>query len=313
MTKPSTLVSVIMPLYNRGDFVIEALDSVRAQRVENWELCIVDDCSTDDSRELVRNYMDRCRDPRIHLIEQPENRGVSAARNRGIEQATGEWIAFLDPDDTWEPDWLATAMREKERGTAEFLFAGLDVFGPTKGKQNRLGPGPLRRAFLPKSIYWWNFVLPTGVVVKRSSIVTAGLFDEDPEIQHVEDWDLWLRMTQKGVRMHYIPGHHCNWRRHEAAASDRGYAQALVIEHFFRKHARHPWKLHRRIGEAKGQAYLAYWLIRSQPSRAWCLLGRALRNNPFYPVTWALAVAALVASVAPRLLPLPLLEDEPEA
>ena len=308
--KSTTAVSVIMPLYNCGDFVVEALESVRAQTFGDWEVCIVDDCSTDNSRELVRNYVNRTGDKRIYLIEQESNQGVSAARNRGIAHTTGDWIAFLDPDDTWESDWLATAMREKDH--ADFVFARLDVFGPTKGRKKWLGPGPLRRAFFPKSIYWWNFILPSGVVVKRSSIVDAGMFDEDPEIQHVEDWDLWLRMAQQGIRMYYILGHHCNWRRHELAASDRGYAQALVVEQLFRKHMQCSWSLHRRIGASKSQTYLAYWVIRSQPDRGWRLILHALRNNPFYPVTWGLAIVALGATIAPELLRLPLLQDETE-
>ena len=103
-------VSVVIPLYNKGPHIARALNSVLAQTFQDFEVIVVDDGSTDDGAEVVRSF----EDPRIRLIQQ-ENRGVSAARNRGIEAARAELVAFLDADDEWLPGFLETILRLRTR------------------------------------------------------------------------------------------------------------------------------------------------------------------------------------------------------
>lgn len=99
-------VSVVIPTYNRAKYVTETIDSVLSQSYTDYEIIVVDDGSTDNTREALAPYMDR-----IRYIHQ-QNSGVSAARNRGIKAARGKWIAFLDSDDIWLPEKLAVQIKD---------------------------------------------------------------------------------------------------------------------------------------------------------------------------------------------------------
>src|SRR4030042_6253183 len=103
----SGLVSVIIPTYNRADCVTKSIDSVLSQTYNDYEIIVVDDGSTDNTRQILQSYVDKCL---IHYIYQ-DNAGCAAARNSGIRAAKGQWIAFLDSDDTWLPDKLAEQMQ----------------------------------------------------------------------------------------------------------------------------------------------------------------------------------------------------------
>ena len=94
------LVSIIMPSYNTARFIKETIDSVFAQTYQNFELIIVDDCSTDETDEVVAPYL--C-DARVKYIKNEKNSGAAVSRNRALKEAGGKWIAFLDSDDLWEP------------------------------------------------------------------------------------------------------------------------------------------------------------------------------------------------------------------
>lgn len=120
-------VSVVIPLYNKGPYIARALNSVLAQTFQDFEVIVVDDGSTDEGAEIVRGFDD----PRIRLIQQ-ENRGVSAARNRGIEAARAELVAFLDADDEWLPGFLETIMRLRR------LYPEAGLYG-TAYEENVLG------------------------------------------------------------------------------------------------------------------------------------------------------------------------------
>ena len=96
------LVSVIMPSWNTGKFIAESIQSVIDQTYENWELIIVDDCSTDNTDEVVAKF----RDKRIRYFKNEKNSGTALSRNRALREARGEWIAFLDSDDLWNSDKL---------------------------------------------------------------------------------------------------------------------------------------------------------------------------------------------------------------
>jgi glycosyltransferase involved in cell wall biosynthesis len=114
------LVSVITPNYNCVKYLVETIESVRAQTYENWEMIIVDDCSTDESREIAQKYVNK--DNRIKLFCLEHRKGAASCRNKGIELSNGEYIAFLDSDDIWNPEKLEKQIEFMIRSKCDFCF-----------------------------------------------------------------------------------------------------------------------------------------------------------------------------------------------
>ena len=112
------LVSIIMPTYNCGRFIKEAIDSVLSQSYTNWELIIVDDCSTDDTKAFVSTYTDK----RIRYMRNEQNMGAALTRNRALKEANGKYIAFLDSDDTWSPEKLEKQIAFMETNGYAFTY-----------------------------------------------------------------------------------------------------------------------------------------------------------------------------------------------
>ncbi|MEE8138400.1 MAG: glycosyltransferase family A protein [Thermoanaerobaculia bacterium] len=179
-------VSVVIPTHNRAELLRRALRSVEGQSRPAGEVIVVDDGSDDGTGDLVRSQF-----PRVRYLWQ-QNRGVSAARNRGIEAATGRWIAFLDSDDEWRPQKLERqlAALAREPGyrvchTDEIWIRNGRRVNP-KRKHAKQG-GWIFRSCLPLCA-----ISPSSVVIHRSIFDDVGRFDEG--LEACEDYDLWLRI-----------------------------------------------------------------------------------------------------------------------
>ena len=184
----SPLVSVIIPTFNRALMVIEAVESVLAQKFDDFEIIVVDDGSKDDTQNRLLAYKNR-----ITFLSQ-KNKGVSAARNTGVKNAKGEFIAFLDSDDLWLPDKLSVQTDffiNQNRGalicqTEEvWIRKGLRV-NPCRKHQKRDG-------FIFSESLHLCLVSPSAVMLKRSFFEKTGGFDEN--LPACEDYDLWLRVS----------------------------------------------------------------------------------------------------------------------
>lgn len=183
-------VSIVMPAYNAGTYVAESIRSVIAQTMADWELLVVDDGSSDDTCEVVGGFLS---DPRIRLLKQ-KNAGPAAARNRGIREGTGPFVAFLDADDLWVPEKLARTLDEFRLHPEIGLCAtGMKVIGPDGAVRGEtLGPDRCGQA-LPDLLSGTFDVLLSSAVVRREVLDRAGLFDES--IRLSEDFELWLRVA----------------------------------------------------------------------------------------------------------------------
>lgn len=187
MNEKNPFVSIIIPTYNRGWVIKEAIDSVLEQTYKNVELLVVDDESTDNTTEILNAY-----GKDIQVLTQ-KNKGVSAARNRGISEAKGELIAFLDSDDLWLPKKLAVQV-DFFQSNPEALICQTEEIWIRNGK--RVNPkkkhkkysGMIFNQCLPLCI-----VSPSAVMMRRSLLKKVGLFDE--HLPACEDYDLWLRVS----------------------------------------------------------------------------------------------------------------------
>lgn len=183
-------VSVVVPTYNRAPLLLRAIASVRSQTFGDFEILIVDDGSTDGTAQAV----EALQDSRIRYLRQPRNAGVSAARNRGLREARGDLIAFLDSDDEWFPQKLAhqvARFRELPQGVG-LLYGGVEN---QDGRGGRRIKTPHHRGNLYRELLVENVIHGTsGVMIRRSVVASAGFFDEG--IPAIEDYDYWLRMAR---------------------------------------------------------------------------------------------------------------------
>jgi len=201
MQKKSPLLSVIIPTYNRARFIAEAIDSVLAQTYTNFELIVVDDGSTDNTRQVLQPYMNR-----IRYIFQ-ENAGCSTARNTGLKEAKGEWIAYLDSDDIWMPEKLQTQVEDvcsfpdvcahsiNTLIYRDHIGKEVDIFSFTGfNAEYRQERGFIERPLLPQIKF--GFGWPQCMLTKKQILVKAGAFDN--ELRLWQDMDAFYRVAALG-------------------------------------------------------------------------------------------------------------------
>ena len=142
MSAVTPRTSIVMPVYNTAEYLIEAIESVLAQSDTDWELLIINDCSPDNAAQVVQQFLTQHQDSRIRYLEHQHNQGLSAARNTALQHARGEWIAFLDSDDTFEPDFLSRLHSLAATTGAEIVAGSHTLVSIDGSTQQRLWPMP---------------------------------------------------------------------------------------------------------------------------------------------------------------------------
>ena len=184
------LVSIITPTYNCGRFIGETIESVQQQTYTNWEMIIVDDCSTDDTKSVFEKYLQQDKRIKYHCLVQ--NGGAAVARTKAMELATGQYMAFLDSDDLWMPDKLEKQLEFMQKNNHAFTSTSYQHMT----EEGEMIPKVLKA--IPKTDY--NRLLldcPVGNSTVMYDVSKMGKF-QVPNIRKRNDDALWLAMLKKG-------------------------------------------------------------------------------------------------------------------
>jgi len=219
-------VSVIIPCYNQGHYLHEAIDSVFGQTFSDLEIIVVDDGSTDSATCLILETLNRSR---TKLIKRP-NGGLAAARNTGIRAASGRFILPLDCDDMLAPDYLRKAVSAMEASPERgIVYCHAEKFGAENGPW-KLPPYSRWRMLLGNIIF-------CSALYRRSDWECAGGYDETLR-RGWEDWDFWLSLLELGRDVHCIPEVGFYYRKHEhsMATGMGGHLKAVLHRRLMDKH-----------------------------------------------------------------------------
>jgi glycosyltransferase involved in cell wall biosynthesis len=295
-------ISVIIPAYNAEGLIGSTLDSVLDQTYQDFEILVVDDGSTDGTGEVVQSYGEPVR------YRRKENGGTASARNVGLQEARGEYVAFLDADDRWYPTKLERQMSLHE-AHPDLAWSYTDSYlvdaesGTILVRKSQVRPrtgGDVLRPLLRG-----NFIAPSTLVVRRSVFDTVGTFDESAFYHSAEDWELWMKIAARHP-IYFLNEPLVETRQHTGRKTktmdlDRALVERLTI--IQEAVDRNPDRLADAQEEAQSRVLLNFgrkWMEREERGRARTLFARALRHDPRCWAAWAYGVATV--------LPRPLLQ-----
>lgn len=183
------LVSIIIPLYNSEKYIEETIKSVLDQTYKNWEMLIIDDCSTDNGAEIVKKYQD---DKRIKYFKLDINSGAAVCRNKGIELSNGEYIAFLDSDDLWKKEKLEKQIRFMKENNYSISFTEYEEIDENGNKLNILIKSPRK----PVTYRRYLLTNPIGCLTGMYNVKKLGKVYM-PLMRNREDTGFWLNILKK--------------------------------------------------------------------------------------------------------------------
>ncbi|RKI28502.1 glycosyltransferase family 2 protein [Bacillus thuringiensis] len=247
ITNQEFMISIVIPSYNASSFIKETIQSVQSQTYTNWEMIIIDDVSKDNTRELIKEEIKK--DGRIQLIELQKNGGAAIARNIGINNAKGKYVAFLDSDDLWLPEKLEKQLEFMQNNDIAFSFTSYQIM-------NQDGTLTDKVVHVPEKINYNGLLKNTiiGCLTVMLDIEKLGRV-QMPNIRTRQDTATWLKILRQG---HYAYG------LDEVLSKYRKVENSISSKKF--KMAKMNWKLYREIEEL------------SIPKSAWCFINYALNG-----------------------------------
>jgi teichuronic acid biosynthesis glycosyltransferase TuaG len=256
----SFLISIIMPAYNASKHIVETLYSIKKQTYTNWEIILVNDCSTDGTVNLVNEFSTQVPN-KIKIITNETNIGVSASRNVAVANSSGSWLALLDSDDVWLPNHLETLVNEVALDSElSFVYAGCNVF--LDNVSNIIFKQEITEEMLNNfnvSLFTHQIgINPCTVLLKKESWDLVGGMVKN--LNHAEEKELFFRLAQIGIKFKFSKQHTALYRKYSnaSAASNNNSKMALGSIYVYEKHF--DWKaipLKIRINQLS-DAYLIY-------------------------------------------------------
>jgi glycosyltransferase involved in cell wall biosynthesis len=227
----SPLVSIVIPTYNHAPMLQRALTTVVGQTYQNWNAIVVNNFSTDNTLEVVAKF----NDPRIQCINFRNNGVIGASRNEGIALSTGEYVAFLDSDDTWFPTKIEKCVSSLENGSD--LVCHAEYWIDESGKSRLVSYGPSESATHHNLIYRGNRISTSATMVRATLLKEVNGFDVSPELISTEDYDLWIRLAARSNKFAFIDEPLGEYHRHDnnvSANIEKHLAAelALLSKHF---------------------------------------------------------------------------------
>lgn len=244
------LISIIVPVYNAENYIEETIACVRGQTYREWELLLVDDCSSDNTRERIESSRKMPGGERIRLIGLSSNQGAARARNRGLQEARGRYIAYLDADDLWEPEKLEREMEFAVAREAAFVFTGYEFADET-------GRGTGKVVHVPERLNYRQALGNTTIFTSTVLFDTARIKKEMLEMPVIksEDTALWFRILRAGYTAYGLDENLVRYRRAGKTLSSNKL-EAL----------RRIWNLYRKaegMGVLKSAYYFCFWAVRA--------------------------------------------------
>ncbi|MCF7834033.1 MAG: glycosyltransferase [Candidatus Pacebacteria bacterium] len=189
-------VSIILPTYNGAERIQKSIESVTEQSFKDWELLVIDDGSTDNTKEVVEDL--KSKDSRIIYIKNEQNLGIQKTLNKGLGLAKGEYIARIDDDDLWIDKDKLQKQVEFLDSNPDYVLVGTGVVAVDESGNSVEYIPPTTNKEIKKRIIGMNCFLHSSVFFRKETVVRLGGYSEDITARHVEDYDLWLRLGLEG-------------------------------------------------------------------------------------------------------------------
>ena len=284
--------SVVIPTYNQATYLQSALTSVIQQTFEDFEIIVINNHSQDHTLDVMNQFSDN----RLRLINFHNNGIIAAARNIGIKESKGKYVAFLDSDDLWSPNKLEMLHEKIQSEPQHCVYSHDYQIISTTGKRKYVQCGPKRKCntTLYKCLLLNGNVLSTsGTVVHREILNKVGCFSEDVNLVTVEDYDLWLRLAQF-CTFKFVNQNLGSVTRHESNASGNVELHLKNTLHLFNTHLNNLKAVHgiKRIPNEKWRrSDILYGAARQHYAqnnlqKAITLLGKSVRTYPFHIKTY---------------------------
>lgn len=209
----NTLVSVVIPTWNRSRFLVDAVQSVIQQDYPFFEVIIVDDQSTDDTKYQIS----KIQDSRIRYFRTQIGKNIGRSRNFGIKQSSGSLIAFLDSDDLWSHNHLSEALSKLEEH--DLVYSNLILIDENGCKIGLLKSRTLSEPQFENLLKFGNPIGTSSVVVRREVIEAVGFFSEDSQFMGIEDYELWVRIANRSADFRHLETATVSYRVHSTSIS----------------------------------------------------------------------------------------------